>query len=540
MINHHASIVVLAIAAPLLAQTQSTTAVVTPQGLFYQHATGSGGSATATAADSPQGLRWTYAQPTAITEKVSVGNHGTLAWLAQNLNNERYSLLATTETDPPTFISEVSQLNADWLRVKAADKGQFAVTATKSSGIVTLDFWSCYSTTPIWTTTFAFDVLIDISESGQFVAVGYSPTTSSSQVDVYDAFGTGFTTPIATMTAGSHSLRQMDLSDDGSTLLIATNTQNHIFDVATQAQVMQASTVSHDAHAISRDGTAWGRGGFNPITAYVKSGGAYNQVLNFSDNVLGFAVYSAAGISNDGTTFAAAAYDALNTGVIRVCCWDLTPTGSTLLWSYTSTVIGTLQSTPQAVSISDDGSIIAVGSWGDQFNTYPEVMIFDRNGTGTPMASIDTPGSCFDLDLSGDGQFLVVGTKSVHANTFGNGGEGYSFDLGGQDFWLEGTPSIGRSFTLSTEAAAGEAVFIGFAGGLGAPMSLPGISGTLQLDLGTYLGTVFAGVSPAGGVQVFNLSLPNVPSLVGHEFAVQAMHGAPFAFTNPLRLPITQ
>src|SRR5262249_30072077 len=53
---------------------------------------------------SVEGLRWTYAAPAAtpwITESVSCGNRGSLAWLGQNLNGQRLSLLATTENGAP-------------------------------------------------------------------------------------------------------------------------------------------------------------------------------------------------------------------------------------------------------------------------------------------------------------------------------------------------------------------------------------------------------------------------------------------------------
>ena len=536
----HLRVLSLLLAGPALAQAASTTAVVTPQGVFYQGAFASSAGAPAPSPDVVGRLRWTYPQTVSITAHVSAGNHGTMAWLAQDLNNQRYSLLATSETQPPAFIYELPKPGASVVLVKAADKGPFAVTATSVGGSNTIEFWSCFATAPIWTTTVAANVLIDISETGQFVAVGTSPTATTAQVDVYDAFGAGFATPIATLVATTQGLRQLDLSDDGSTLLLATHNHDHVFDVATQLETFQdGSTVSHDAHAISRDGRAWGRGGFNPVRAWVKNNGVYNNVLNYTDTSLGFAVYTAAAISNDGTTFAAAAYDATSSAQLRVRCWDLTPTSSTLLWSYVGNGTGSLQTTPQAVSISDDGRYIAVGTWGDQGNTSPEVMVFARSGSGVPIASIDTPGSCFDLDLSGDGQFLVVGTKSVHANTFGNGGEGYSYDLGGQDLWLAGTPSIGRSVTLNIDGPVGELVLIAFAAGLVPPVVIPGIGGALELDAAHIYSSFVAGFVPVSGTLPFPLAVPNVPAFVGLPLAAQALHGGLLAFTNALRLPIT-
>jgi len=543
MTPHHVWLLPLVSLAPLFAQGERTTAVVTPMGVFLDRALGPASGAVGPL-NSPQGLRWVYPQTTtfSITEHVAVGNHGTMAWLAENLNNQRLSLVSTTDTNtPPAFIYEVSKLGADDLRVKAADKGPYAAVVTIVSGVSTLEFYSCFSPTPLWSLTANTYLLVDISETGRYVATGFSPTTTTAEVDVYDAFSATPTTPIAVLTATTNGLRQFDLSDDGSTVLLATHVADHVFDVATQTQIFQDNTtVSHDAHAISRDGRAWGRGGFNPLRAWVLNNGTYNNVLTYSDNALGFAVFNAGAMSNDGHTFVAAAYDAITYLGLTVYCWDLTPTSSTLLWRYHSGGSGTLQDVPSAMSISDDGTIIAVGSWGDQGNTHPEAILFARNGGGVPLNSVDTPGSVFDLDLSGDGQFLVIGTKAVHANTRGNGGEGYSFDLGGQSHWLRGTVSINRTVDLDTAGNPGELVFLGFAGGLAAPTTVPGIGGTLELDLSSFFGSFTAGTVPASGVNVFSLPVPNVTSLIGVQLAVQAVHGPAFTFTNALRLPITQ
>ena len=539
--THPRCVLSLVLAAPVLAQAERTLANVTPDGVFYQRTANAAPASPGAAADSVAGLRWTHPGGASITEKVAAGNHGTMAWLARTLNSARYTLMSTTEVQPPTFIHEMPATGAQWMLVKAADQAPFAVTAVTVGGTTTVEFWSCFSSTPIWSKPIAANVLIDISASGQFVAIGTSPTQNSAQVEIFDALGVGPGTPIATLTASTHGLRQMDLSDDGLTLLMATHNHNHVFDVLTQTQTFSdGSTVSHDAHAISRDGSAWGRAGFNPIKAWVKNGGVYNNVLTYSDTSLGFAVFTAAGISNDGTTFCAAGYDALNGALLRIHCWDLTPTGSTLLWSYVGNGTGSLQTTPQTVSISDDGSVIAVGTWGDAANASPEVMLFARNGTGTPIGFLDTPGSCFDLDLSGDGQFLVVGTKAVHANTFGNGGEGYSYDLGGQTLRLDGTSSIGRTVTLSTEGAQNDLVILGFAGGFGPPLTFPGIGGELLLDTNLVYASVFAGLVPASGVHTFPLALPSAPWLVGALIAGQALVGnSAFSFTNAVRMPIT-
>ncbi|MCH8053895.1 MAG: hypothetical protein IH895_07525, partial [Planctomycetes bacterium] len=69
--------------------------------------------------------------------------------------------------------------------------------------------------------------------------------------------------------------------------------------------------------------------------------------------------------------------------------------------------------------------LFSVISWGTQDNVHPEMQIFDRDLN--LVGWIDTPGSPFSVDMTRDGQFVVVGGKAVHANTFGNGSDTYAF-----------------------------------------------------------------------------------------------------------------
>lgn len=525
-------------------QTSRTTAEVTPAGVFFKTTQQPAAAQPQGTNPSPRGLRWTYPQTTtfSIVESASVGNRGTFGWLGCNLNAQRLSLASTTDDNvsPPLPIYEVPRPGTAW-NVKAADKGTACAVAALAGGGGSLEYYRSNSATPTWTVSYATGFEIAISETGRYVAAGFTPASApnTAQVDVYDANSATPTTPIRSLTATSHGFRQLDISGDGSTVLLATNTVDHIFDVATGAELFNTTTVSHDAHAINRDGSAFGRAGFNPIRAWVRTGTAYQLVLDYNDTSLGFAVHTAADISADGSTFVCAGYDATANARMRVFCWRLTPTGSTQLWSFASDGTGQYQATPQAVSISDNGKYIAVGTWGTQFNDHDEVLIFDRDVGGTPIATLNTPGSVFDLDLSGDGQFLVVGTKSVHANVFGNGGEGYSWDRGGQGHWLAGTPSIGRSIQLRTGGALGEAVFVGFASGLGTPISVPGVSGTFDLDLGSFTGFLFVGTVPGSGVHVLPLTVPNVPFFIGQSIYTQAFTISTPTFSNTLLLPLT-
>lgn len=545
-------VAVPALASALSAQEVSRSWVeVTPAGVTMHREVAPAEGAAARPegkilATSVSQLRWTYPNPAGspwITESVSVGNAGAFAWLGQNLNGQQLSFVASTDDagSPPSPIFEPTFPGAN-LAVRAADKGAAAVVS-EIIGATTfnLHYYTGFASAPVHTIAQADYFEVAIADDGGRFSSGYTNGSGGSQVDVYDAASATPTVPIQTLSAASSSFRHHDLSGDGSTVLLASGTTNHLFDVATGVEIFtDASTVSHDAHAINFDGSAWGRGGFD-IRAWVHDGTTYNQVLSFTDGTLGFGVSTACDISGDGSTFAAASYDANDSDRFRVYVWSLTPTGSTMLWTYSSDDTSGLQDVPRAVSISDDGRWIAVGSQGSGSSGHPEALLFDRDAGNVPVAFVDTPGSVFDLDLSGDGQFLVIGTKAVHAGTFGNGGEGYSFDRGDQGHALFGTASIGRTIQLRTFGPSGDvAVHALSAALLAVPFAVPGFGGALELDPSALIGTpATVGTIGGGGDVTQTIPVPLDPGLVGLTVFSQSVRVGTNAFDNHVRLPIT-
>ncbi|MFH0947356.1 MAG: hypothetical protein V2A76_19390 [Planctomycetota bacterium] len=491
-------------------------------------------------------VRWRYPNPLAtpwITESVGIGNFGTMDWLGQNLNGERVSLLAPTEfplsaspiyEDPDLTGSSIS------IQVAAADKAPACAVAWRNTttGANEIRYYSGYSATPLVHLGANVEE-IRISDDGTRVAAGYTDASGDAAVDMFDENVAYLTTLVG---AGS-SFRHHDISGDGSTVLIASGTTDFVYDVATGSLLHQdASTVSTDAHSIDNDGDTWGRGGFD-VGVWKDSGGTYSRILTFSDTSFGFGIYDACDVSADGTTFAVAGRDATTTAHFRVYCWSLSSTSATLLWTFDCAGTGSYQDVGQEVSISDDGKLIAVGSWGDEFDAHPEVMVFDR-ATGNIVHSVDTRGSCYSVDMSGDGQFVVVGAKAVHANVFGDGGDGYSLDNGGQGFFLAGTPSIGRTCTLAFRGAPSDPVWMSASLGL-RPTGIPihGYSGLWWLDPTlTLIPVGFIGyLSSPGGTLPALVTLPPNPGLVGLTvFAQTARSGPVKEIDNYLRLTITQ
>ena len=91
-----------------------------------------------------------------------------------------------------------------------------------------------------------------------------------------------------------------------------------------------------------------------------------------------------------------------------------------MLGSYPVSGSGMYQGTPVGAGSNDDGSVMAFASWGTEFHGWPEVMVFNRSVQ--LIGQIDFPGSAFSVDVSSDGQYVVGGSKAVHANQFGSGG----------------------------------------------------------------------------------------------------------------------
>ena len=81
---------------------------------------------------------------------------------------------------------------------------------------------------------------------------------------------------------------------------------------------------------------------------------------------------------------------------------------------------GSFQGTPIGAESNDNGTVLAFASWGTEFHDWPEVMVFNRNVE--LIGAIDFPGSAFSVGVSADGQYVVGGSKAVHANQFGSGG----------------------------------------------------------------------------------------------------------------------
>jgi len=78
------------------------------------------------------------------------------------------------------------------------------------------------------------------------------------------------------------------------------------------------------------------------------------------------------------------------------------------------------------ISITEDGSLFACSSWGPLNHATPDLFIFRRE-SAEPLATLNTPGSLYYVDIAPDGSKGIATGKGSHAREMGWGGNAYFF-----------------------------------------------------------------------------------------------------------------
>ena len=210
----------------------------------------------------------------------------------------------------------------------------------------------------------------------------------------------------------------VELTDDGSIALITQDNRAELVNTTTGDIVFSVagSGAGNIFYRVSGDGQVFVVGGFS-FDVYAFSGTTYTRVIHFSQANFWFG--GACAISHDGSTAGTFASNYANNWLNGVVYLFDVASGN-MLGSYPVSGSGMYQGTPVGAGSNDDGSVMAFASWGTQFHDWPEVMVFNRSVQ--LIGQIDFPGSAFSVDVSSDGQYVVGGSKAVHANQFGSGG----------------------------------------------------------------------------------------------------------------------
>lgn len=416
----------------VLASAAQRTYVVTDATGTYLVTEVGGTSGVPTGPRSP-GPIWAFSDPVAIPQNVALTPSSDSAWVAQDLNSQRIQRFAIDGAGTPLLDQPLTPTNGSTVAGShGADLA--AVLNATPSGFV-LSTYSSTSNLPIWSYNFppqynsASYYGIKVSRDGGRVCALVTsiqqedpnlPATYLADLHIFDSFGT-----LLRHWTYDNYADAIDLNDDGSLCLVTQGSSGRLIDTTSATEIFNApGSGGGSRHKISGNGNVLVLGGFS-LQVYKKISGVYTPVINFNAPNSWFGWGAA--VSRDGKTVACMSHDyASGYANTSTRSWDVD--SATLLGTFnTFAETAALQDAINGANVSDDGSIIAVSSWGAADNNHPEVMFFDR--TIHSLGGLDTTGSPFSQDLSGSGQYALVGNKSVHANTFGNGGTTTSYEV---------------------------------------------------------------------------------------------------------------
>jgi hypothetical protein len=422
---------------------QAVRLEVTPEGAFYRPTAAPVSAPTdGHTSNVNSGLIWTHTDGglawIAYPHSVSLGFHGGEVFAEYDLNNQQAQLFSSFDSNPPTPIFTDSVVGTQNRYVASAEATHTHVSTHVVGGsTMVLSKWGDVSGTPDWTYTFNFappdsggfgsGMGLGISRDGQTIVAADSNLTAAT-VDIA-VFSPASNVPISYTTVNlgqfgtnGNEIRGFDLSADGSTLYFsaAGNPVNaFVFDIATHTVVFTTPiNASFDSHAISGDGSVFAFGNFNTMSVFEKVAGVYTNT--FTRNIAGQNYCAVIDISDDSKTIAYAYYFYATGLTDQIEALDV-PT-HTVTMTDVVTATGSLQNLASCVSCSADGQHFAVGLWGDGSGPVAEGRLYARN-QNPPIGLVNLNGSVFAIQVSADGQRMAVGSKSVHANISGNGGE---------------------------------------------------------------------------------------------------------------------
>ena len=212
-------------------------------------------------------------------------------------------------------------------------------------------------------------------------------------------------------------MNAVDLTDGGSVALITQDNLAVLVDTSDGSMLFSVagSGAGNIFYRISGDGNVFVTDGF-ALDVYKFDGATYQRVIHFTQASTWFG--GASVVSRDGSTVGSFGANFTNWLSGEVVLFDVA--SAQMLGSYPVSGTGSFQGTPVGAESNDNGTVMAFASWGTEFHDWPEVMVFNRNVD--LIGAINFPGSAFGVDVSADGQYVVGGSKAVHANQFGSGG----------------------------------------------------------------------------------------------------------------------
>jgi hypothetical protein len=385
---------------------------------------------------------WHFNDPAGIIQSCCLADTAGDTWLGVNLNFERLLYLETAGDGTPLFEYDVE--GADSVAVASAEDVSLGVMLLKTGGkLYLVGFTPAGGDTPIWTYTFdapyvsASQFGVDVSADGSLVmASGLSGGSGDPCMLVQINGLTGDIIDETVLSAGSYGV---DLSDDGSRAALTLGATTAVVDTATLTELHSFAVSGTGGVArISGNGMVATAGGFN-LGAYRDTGSGWELAYTEQESTQWYG--GGLALSDDGETLFGTSRN-YTSSQLHLRIIDLV-SGSELA-RLTTTPTGSYQDVIVRAEVGADGTLFAIGTWGQETNPHDEVMVLDRDAN--VIAGINMPGSCFDIDFTENGRYLVASGKHVHANVTGNGGDAYVYELDVADCPedLDGNGSIGQ------------------------------------------------------------------------------------------------
>ena len=365
---------------------------------------------------------WQVNDSNAIADGVAIDAND--VWGAWTLQGARLGAYPVAGNGTPDFeFSSFGSGNSGVASAKGADRIAFMESNAAGTDFRVHGFTSTSGGTPDWSFPFpvsdpnlpASSKKVAVSYDGSTVAAVVSDSvTQNSTLYVFEA-GTG-----AIRSTWTDPLRMdaVDLTDDGSIALVTQDNLAVLVDTSNGSNLFSVggSGAGNIFYRISGDGNVFVTDGFG-LDVYKFDGTTYQRVIHFSQANNWFG--GASIVSRDGSTVGSFAGNFANNWLSgEVFLFDVA--SAQMIGSYPVSGTGSFQGTPVGAESNDNGTVMAFASWGTEFHDWPEVMVFNRNVE--LIGAIEFPGSAFGVDVSADGQYVVGGSKAVHANQFGSGG----------------------------------------------------------------------------------------------------------------------
>jgi hypothetical protein len=368
-------------------------------------------------------LLWQTGDPVGMMNDCAISPEGGFAALGISLNNQRAQM---HEGQTGTLLWEYPA-GEGATHVALSQYGEVFAFAHQHY----LSVFQASSSVPLWTfdfgsTAWAYNVAVTrdgsriIAQSmvgEQGLIYSFSPASSTPQ------WVQTFQQPVG---FGWYGLR---ISADATRVSSNGKYTAWILDAATGSLIWSVDTNNTESPVpLSGDGTILAIGSNNAGTCkvYQWNGSSliYEPLWTYTFTG-GFSRWcSEVEISTDGNTVAAGSLEFITGGTYdgHAAVFD-TWGGGIPLWI--SSNFGDLVG---EIALSDDGQVIAIGSWGDINNATPDLRLYEGTSS-TPFFTVNAPGSINSVDMTPDGATVFAGGKHVHNRIFGNGGDAYAISV---------------------------------------------------------------------------------------------------------------